>query len=466
MKKITILLIFCFLFFTISLFAQDDKIAWNDGDPKDVIVTPNEDVIWMYGISKKKEAVGEKGPFRVPDRKFEMGLFNVSLGFSNNFMTASEFFRKKVEINIDKLSDGFNITANFALIPIFLSYNKDDIWGFGLTTGLELTGNIGLNGNMLTFKGADAVESDIGATVFAETKIHGFFTIKKIKLKFAPAMYYPIVYAKPENFSYTFKNNNGINETIFHIALDMQVYSAFPIDDGFNIINIIKNNSAKPGYDISIGAEYPLSETLELMDKYDFLDFDVGVDFINIPLYPSRMEDYRQMIVNIGSEKPIDFFNGMFGESSEENESDSFFSYKFDDNYSKGRRTVIRPFKMLISANWRPLDNPFLEDSNISFKLMREWLTVTPILGFAINPLYFQPISFEGGIRTRLSFANLFFATLGIGYFDRLWKNSLDIAFNFRIYEIDLGVGMQSSSFLKSWSGGGFGGSLAFKFGW
>jgi len=176
------------------------------------------------------------------------------------------------------------------------------------------------------------------------------------------------------------------------------------------------------------------------------------------------MEDYRQMIVNIGSDEPIDFFNRS-DDDSEENDEKKFLNYKFD-NYGKEKRNVFRPFKMLISANWRPLDNPFLTDSDVSFKFMREWLTLTPILGFAINPLYYQPVSFEGGIKTRLNLFNFFIATLGIGYYDRLWKNSFDIALNFRLCEIDFGVGMQSPSFLKSWSGGGFGATLGLKFGW
>jgi len=471
MKK-TFLFYFCLLLISISIFAQDDKIAWNDEDVEDVPVTPDEDVIWVYENSEEKEeeVIVKKGPFRVPDRKFEVGLFNINLGFSNNFMTASEIFKEKVNLNIDKLSDGLYFNANCFFSPFFFNYNKNDLWGFGVSSGLDLLGVIGLNGNMLAFKDAEAEDSDIGAAVFTELKIQSFFTVKKIKFKVKPAVYYPLLYAKPDNFTYTFKND-GINATVFHVVLDMQVYTAFPTNDDFkitdifNIVDIINKKTAKPGFDVSIGAEYPLSETLGLIDKYDLLDFDVGIDFINIPLHPSTMEDYRRMLVNVGSDEPIDFFNGMFGEDSEENDKEDFYNYKLDE-YGKDRRKILRPFKMLISANWRPLDNPLLEDSNVSFKLLREWLTIIPTIGFAINPLYFQPVSFEGGIKIRLSFANLFIPAVEIGYYDRLWKNSLNIAFNFKIYEIDLGVSMQSPGFLKSWTGGGFGATFGLKFGW
>jgi hypothetical protein len=470
MKKTEILFFLCFLFITISLSAQDDKVAWNNGESQDVVITPDNDVVWIFDIPEKEEEiiVEKKGLRRVPDRNLEIGIFNFGMGVSNDFVTTFEIFKEKVEIDIDKLSGGFNFNANFAVNPVYISYNKNDIWGFGLTTGLDLIGIIGLNGNMLTFNEADAVESDIGAAVFSEVKIHGFFTYEKFKIKIKPALYYPLFYAKPNNFTYTFinkKNTEGIDETFFNLGLDMQVYTAYQMEDDFNIADLFDQITSRPGVDISIGAEYPLSEELDLLKKYEFLYFDVGVDFINIPIYPSDMEDYRRMIVNIGSDKPIDFFNGMFGEGAEEKDINNFYSYEMKE-YGKERRKIFRPFKMLISANWRPFDNPSLEDSNESLKIKREWLTFIPILGFAINPLYFQPASFEGGIKIRLNLLNFFISTLGIGYHDRFWKNSLDFALNFRMVEFDFGLNMQSPRFLKSWSGGGFGAALGIKFGW
>jgi len=42
----------------------------------------------------------------------------------------------------------------------------------------------------------------------------------------------------------------------------------------------------------------------------------------------------------------------------------------------------------------------------------------------------------------------------------------LDFALNFRAFEIDFGVNMQSPRFTKSWLGGGFGAAFGLKFGW
>lgn len=482
MIKRTILFVLCFLVLSISLFAQEEEIAWNYEDEQNSIITRDEDVIWVFDNTEteKEEVVTEKkGYFRVPDRKFEIGLFTLGLGISNDFMTASEFFKEKLTIDLDKLSDGFNINANSSISPFFINYNKNNIWGLGLYTGLDLFGLVGLSGGMLTFQEADIEESDIGAAIFTEVNVHGFLTFSKFKIKLKPAVYYPILYAKPNKFSYTYlnKKTNEKDETYLNMELDMRVYTAFPmnydfdIKDIFNITNITDNISAKPGIDISVGAEYQLSEVLGLTEKFDFLDFDVGIEFVNIPLYSATMEDYMRMIVSLGSDKPIDFFSNMFNnmlnEDSEKIDIDIEQYYKYSmDEYGKEKINVLRPFKMLISVDWHPLDNPFMADRDVPFKIKREWLTVSPIFGFAINPLYKESTSFEGGIKIRLNLVNLFIATFGTGYYDRLWKNSFDIRLNFKVFEIDLGVSMQSPLFLKSWSGGGLGAAFGLKFGW
>ena len=483
MKKITVLFFLFFILLTFSLFAQNNEIAWNYEDKtQNVDITPDRDVVWVFDPAEKEKVVEkkvkEKGPFRIPNRNFEIGILNLNLGASNNFMTTFEFFKEKTSIDIDKLSNGLNINTNLFLSPVFFKYNKNDKWGYGLSTGLEVFGIVDLNGSMLSFHEADSANSDVGAGVFAEVNVNGFLTIQKFKIKFKPAVYYPVFYATPKNFLYTHsnKNVNGVDETFFNIELDMRVFTPFPMDKDFDFKDIldifrtikdtITDFSARPGIDIGIGAEYPLSEVLGLTEKFNFLDFDIGIDFINIPLYRSVMEDFIPIIANLGNgDEPIDIFNEMLSGESEKIDIDKYLNYNIGDP-DKDKIKITRPFKTIISANWRPFGSPLKADSNENNKIKREWLTFTPMLGFAINPIYKKPFSFEGGIKTRLSLVNFFIAALNIGYYDRLWKNSLDLAINLRAFEIDIGANMQSADFLKSWSGGGFGASFGRKFGW
>jgi len=52
-----------------------------------------------------------------------------------------------------------------------------------------------------------------------------------------------------------------------------------------------------------------------------------------------------------------------------------------------------------------------------------------------------------------------------MGYYDRLWKNSLDMSLNLEVFELNIGVDLRSQSYVKSWTGGGFGVNAEFKFG-
>jgi hypothetical protein len=201
-------------------------------------------------------------------------------------------------------------------------------------------------------------------------------------------------------------------------------------------------NLPSPGIDFNAGFEYPLAEALGLKDKHPLLDFGIGLDLIHIPLLPSSMSDYMEIIVNVGNDEPIDVLDEG-GEGLDITIE--------DDAWGSEKISILRPFKMLVWADWRPLGT--------------QLLTVIPTLGIAANPLYTQPISFEGGIKARLDVSNIFIATLGMGYHDRLFKNSIDFALNFRAVEIDFGVCSQSPDFLKSFMGG-VDLSAGLKFGW
>jgi hypothetical protein len=120
--------------------------------------------------------------------------------------------------------------------------------------------------------------------------------------------------------------------------------------------------------------------------------------------------------------------------------------------YGQRSLKVTRPFKMLVWAAWRPLGMPLL--------------TVTPAFGFAVNSVYLEPLSLEAGLKAHLNVFNIFLATAGVGYHDRLWTNSLDIALNLRVFELNIGADLRSPTFTKSWTGGGFGVNVGLKFGW
>ena len=426
MKKLLILLIICFIVSPLYLFADDE----DNGNAETAKITESDGLADEYDNVQK-----ERGPFRIKDRRVEVGLANVSAGFANDFLTTSQIFNQdKLVIDLDELNKGFKINFDLGITPLYFNYTgKDKLWGYGLSINIDAIGALNLSGDMLSLNEASGEKSDVSGAVFVDLKTSSFFHVKKIKTKFKASlsMYYPALYVDPD-ISYTM--NNSSDATKIDLDYNLWIYTPISTEEGASTAL-----SSTPGFDIQLGAEYPLAEVLGLKERFGFLDFIVGVDFINIPIVPSSMKDYVKKSGRIGGGEPIDLDN--FENYIENN----------DDVYGSSRKVITRPFKMLAWADWKPFNAV-----PVSF---------IPTLGFAVNPLYNKPGSIEAGVKTRLDLANLFIATLGIGYHDRLWKNSVDLVLNFRFIEFNFGVDFRSQEFAKSWTGGGVCVNLGIKFG-
>ncbi|MDR0472435.1 MAG: hypothetical protein LBH43_02020 [Treponema sp.] len=449
MKKIQLLLIICLVVLPLSVYAQD---ADSDSFWENAALWPEDDSVWENdpfwidtGTVQKKDNAARNEPQkpRMKNRGFEIGLVNLDIGIANNFLAASEFFQETFVIDMDEFKKGLNMGLNFMISPFHFQYNKDDNWGFGLATNVEGALFANLSGDMLSISEAADKVSDIGGGIFAETGVNAFFHVKQFKVKVKPALYFPIVYVKQPAMSYTRKTitqNDGTRETVLDVSWTMRAYtigSFENMDNGFNI-------SAAPGIDINLGAEYPLAKVLGLSDKFKFLDFDVGLDFVHVPFIPATMKDYMETSGSIGTgNEPLDILNI---------DQEKLINISGDPVYGQDSFAALRPFKMLAWADWRPFESPIF--------------TLTPLFGFAINPLYNEVFSIESGLKARLDLDNMFMVTLGINYEDRLWKNSIAFALNLRAVEFDLGLDIRSQDFLKSWQGSGLGVVLGLKFGW
>jgi hypothetical protein len=366
----------------------------------------------------------------------------LDVSVSNNFLPITDFFKETVFFDLDKLGrDGLDINLGIDFVPVYFTYDSKKGWGFGLSLGLETTGILGISGDLLSFSHARNSQSDFAGAVFGVAQASGFFHIQKFKVSVKPALFYTLAYVKPDNFAYTFSTRDGKN--VIYLDYDIRMYSVLVFNEYNNISSV---SLGTPGLDFSIGVEYPLSKEIGLNNLFPFLDFDVGLDFINIPIVPSTLTHYKQIVGSVGAKD---------GFVLDENSSDlgSAFSENTKTFDREGKASFERSFKMLVSAKWRPLGGNKL-------------LTITPVLGLSHDNLYFEPASFEGGVGATVNLINMFYATAGIHYFDRLWINSLDLAFNLQAFQIDLGVNMRSTDFIKAWSAGGVGVRFGLKFGW
>jgi hypothetical protein len=418
MKKITFLVIFLFVI-SFCLYAQIESFG---DDPLD---------------KTEKKAVG------FPERSFELGLAHINANFGNNFLSIKEVFQDVIIIDLDKLADGFMFNLGLEVTPFYFTYKSKKGWGFGLSTDIEGIGILGLTGNMLTISEAVKENSDISGALFASTTINGFFNVQKFKINVNPSLFYSLFYVtsspkKSSGLEYTLDYSNG---TVMYVDYDIRVYTGFPLGDDSGL-------TAKPGMDLSVGVEYPLAREIGLSDKIPFLDFDVSLNFINLPFIPSKMTDYTQVKGMFGSDKPIEFFtdNGIDFSSFDSTSESETGEYEI---------SVSRPFKMLVSADWRPLPGT-----------LKKLLTISPVIGFCHNEMYYEPFSLEAGINARLNLANIFLAKAGINYTDRMFVNSIGIGINTRAFELDIGADIRAQNAVQSWMGAGLGLNVGLKFGW
>ena len=421
MKKIALLLMICLFILPLCAYADDDSSDDNLSDAN----------------SSEGDSGSSGGPVNIKDRIFELGFLNINLGlssdllgFADGFLSLGDIFQETIVLDIDNFPKGFRVNLGVGIVPVYFNINLGS-WGIGISTNVEAMGNLSLSGKLLALSKAVDDKPGMNGALFASAEVNTFFNIKKFKLTVKPSLFYTIAYFKPD-FSYTFDPDSG---NVFKFDYDLQIYTAFPAEDAASLLNDL-SVLLTPGIDISVGVEYALSK-----------DFDVGLELINIPVIPSVLKNYIQYSGSIGSDEPIDILGGGM---------DSLFSM-FDETdeepiYGTGEQETKRPFRLSAWVNWRAFGTPFF--------------TLTPMVGFSVNQLYVKEFTMEFGMNARLNWSNMFITTAGINYIDRIWRNSVDFAFNLRLFEFNIGLDMRSHDFIQSWTGGGIGINMGFMFGW
>jgi len=408
MKKLSLLLLLFFLVQSFCLFAKDDK----------------------------------KKPALTMDRTLELGLLNFNINFANSFITATDIFQDVIIVDLDKLAEGFQLNLGVNITPVYINYKSKKGYGLGISTNIEAVGILNLSGNMLNLSEAVKDNSDISGAIFSSVTINSYFNMQKYKIKINPALFCALAYVTPpanmpSSVVYTLDYSNG---TVMSVDYAVQIYTAYSVED-----KSITNN-VMPGFDFSLGFEYPLAKEIGLADKIPLLDFDLGFDLINIPFFPSTMMEYKQFKGKLGRDTPIKLIN------KDDDDDEGLFTP--DENNNGTRQVKIyRPFKMLVWADWRPMGGS-------------KFLILTPQIGFCYNPLYYQPFSFEGGLNTCINLSGLFKLKAGFNYIDRMYINGLGITVNVKACEIDIGFDLRSQKFIQVWKGSGFGINFGLKFGW
>ena|GEM_PF-601672 len=427
---------------------------------------------WIWEIQEDEGHVPPaRERFALPNRTFELSLLQTNFRLGNTFIAYGDVFQSpfrilrnlmsangfadfldnpsnyyidNIVIDLENFFDGFMLNFGLDFAPLSININIRDNWGFGLDIAhISATGSLSVPGDVLNFRDGNELFG-AGGAIFVEFGVPVFFHTHGFRVSIRPAAYVPLLHVRP-GVTYTRSGHR------IALSYDMRIFSAFSLEGMFgdgngDVMGSIMEDPAGfvlngLGYDISLGVEYPLFPWLS-----------VGVNLVNIPLFPGRLDYYMRVQGNVvfdyGNidlggifDENRDIFDGVFDTSTE----DAFFGE------DAGQR-ILRPFSMVFYANYRPFGTPTV--------------ALIPSLGFSINQQHAQVAAPEGGLSVRFDLANILITTLGSNYNDRMWRNSLDLALNLRALEIGLGVSMQSPRFVSSFQGKGLGVNFGLKMGW
>ena len=442
MKKILLILLTITLF--LPLYAQEAEPApdegalknWNEGefyteDEESELVDGFED-----GLQPKSKV--SSGMLR---QHFEVGT-DIRVGFDNGLIGTGDFFKKKVVIDLNKMSGsirdgGLNINADgngsILYLDILNIKIKEGLWDFGFFVNAD--GRINFNvpkslftlitqGNIYQHSFEGMLSASGG--IYANTGLNASAKYGKLRVGLKPTLFTPLIFIPKSGITYHLETEDAVDLTA---SGEIIVYYPLNENGSFTGLNF--------GFDMSLDGEYALFPPL----------LDIGGALSRIPLVPATLQNRMKM-----SMSGMDYYRltedmimeGEFGKTPDP---------KFDDPvYDTEPRKVLRPFRFDVYARYKPFRT--------------EILVIRPNMGFSIDGNELKGY-FNAGLEIRSTLArNIVKLYLATGYEEAIWKHRLGFAFNVRVFEQFAEFTFQSENFAGSLSGYGYGLNLGTRFGW
>jgi hypothetical protein len=380
-------------------------------------------------------------------RFFEWGLFNVGLGLGNNFLSWSDIFNPDFTINLD-LNElprkAFGMESGGEVKTWFNIQTRGKYQvGINLSAGIESVAFIGFSKEVNKFLSSGSSDTsikgsaDAGSSVFGTVELKGSARVGRWKFSLAPGVYIPLLYISKPRISY---NLNSADPITGSVVVEGDLYTSFNMKSFMDDSDI--TGIADPiGVDLSLGAEYAL---------FDWLD--VGGTITHLPIVPAFMKNSTSFnmayTINPGEMDLVDLMDDNFDDFFVE---DRGFDSDDPDSYRTGlHHPVFRPLRFDIYGVYKPFKNDFI--------------TVKPRLGFSVLTVYGG--CFNVDVSGRINWKNFVALDLSMGYRERLWRNKALLVLNLRALELDLGIGLQSQSFLRSFTLRGLNATVGLRLGW
>ena len=377
-------------------------------------------------------------------RYFEM-RYGADVDFSNNLFALNDFMKKDLVIDLNKIADecpdnGFNIRAD-AAPTVAMNVNVGDVH-VGLSSGIQLYENMSVGQDLFKFLGYG---NEIGqqldfsftddADVFAFSQLNVGFKVGRLKFKFQPAVFIPVLSIRGGGGSLKVQNDEDGTLKI-GMDLNMNVYSAVELKskEGENGISVDSSNIASSiasgyGFDLGGAVSYNLTKSLA---------FDVAY---HIPLVPGHLNYLSTITGGFDYEIKLTDY-----ENAKKTERETTVTNE------KKTLDVHRPLKLNLYADKDMLGGLFNARAGAGFGVRRP---------FSDDADFYPEYYFSFG----LNLIDMLKVGVSTEYTDQLFVHQLGTTFNVRLIQLDLGISTQSSSFIKSMSVAGMGAYVYVTFG-
>lgn len=358
-------------------------------------------------------------------------------GFSNNTLSAADYMKKDLVIDLRKMADecpqdGFDIITS--LHPeASMNINIKSL-NIGFSTGAEFYEKFVIDKGLFDFLGygnsiGEAITAGItnNTELFAYAKVNVGFNLKKIRLSVQPAVFMPLVEIRESGGALTAINDLDGNMSV-NAHMNMEVYTPFEVyfdNEGKVKINTDGlETSLFTGYGFDVAAElgFPITNTLSI-------EADARV-----PLIPGRIRkkyvvtsgvSFASKILDIGQNNVVN------------NQPQASTALEAD-------LAINRPLKAHVYADKLFFGNMFDLRGGAGICLRRPFQE-----GALFYPEYYVGLTFNLWSIIKLNASTQ--------YTDQLFIHQLGSTVNIRVVQLDLGASFQSADFKKSFTFSGFG---------
>lgn len=364
------------------------------------------------------------------ERFFEI-QFGVPVDFSNNAISFDDIFKKELTLDLAKIanempSEGLNLIVD-AKPYVALNLNIAFIH-IGMSAGVDVYEKMGISKDFFDFLGKG---NEVGETLtfdfnnytdlFAFCEADVGIDFSNFSIHVTPSLFVPIFSSSGSVAKVTFLNDEEGNINL-NMNTNFGVYSNFDMYDENFLSDLFSNGN---GFDVGVSASLPFGRKLVFSGK------------ARIPIVPGSYQyKYSSYYEATTTMNLLD---------SSLNSSETNGNIKdFSKEVLEEKIYINRPMKFNLYADYLLMGNVLKLRAGGGMGVFRPFLT---------DSFTYPEYYFSAGI-------NLFDfikASISTEYTSQIFKHQIALGINVRLIELDCGVSLQSTDFMKSFSNNGFG---------